>query len=430
MAGMSLKSYLPILLLTFVNVVGFAILIPVLPEIVTTYLEPPYVGLTYGLLISSYSFFQFLAAPIMGALSDRYGRRPLLFFSQLGTLISWCIFAAAYFVPAEATVAGLSLPIVIIALSRVIDGITGGNASVAMAWVSDRATPEQKTSIFGIQGAVFGLGFIIGPLIGGITGSTEIGYLGTAIASILLSLVTLIFIALMLPESLAPEHREDHVDLHLPTELNVISRFWQFRSNRFVMQVLLMRLFFALVFASYTTLLVLKLELEYSLSTTELGLAFAVVGIYAIVNQLFLVGRISRLIGDLNVVYLSYAATFLGLILFALVPSRVELGGFNISLGILAIVSYILVVGVSFGMPAFKSVLSNAVSERKQGVITGLDEALISLGQAITPAIAGLIYTIIGAGTFVWFALLLLVPFLIIWLRHGSPLVRQQYRAK
>lgn len=416
---MPLRPYLPIFLLTFVNVVGFAILIPVLPEIARIYLPPEYIGFTYGALISAYALFQFLAAPIMGALSDRFGRRPLLFFSQLGTLISWCIFAAAYFIPASASFWGLSLPILVIACARIVDGITGGNASVATAWISDRSSPEQKTAVFGIQGAVFGLGFIIGPVIGGITGSTPIGFLGTAIASIILSMITLILIGFFLPESLPPEHRDRELDFHLPTELNVVQRFLQFRSNRFVMHVLVMRLFFALVFASYTTLLILKLEMEYGLSPAEMGIALAVVGVYAIINQVFLVGRLSRLIGDLNVVYLSYATTFVGLILFAWIPPYVWLMGINVSLGLLALISYILMIGVSFGMPAFKSVLANAVDQRKQGVITGLDEALISLGQAITPAIAGLIYTFLGPWTFVLFASMLLIPLGIVWIRTG-----------
>src|SRR3989344_7690195 len=144
------KRLVPIAFLTFVNVIGFSIQIPVLPFIVDRYGGGP---IMYGILLSSYSMFQFLGAPLLGSLSDKYGRRPILLISQTGTLISWVIFAFAYFVPSSIHVATIPLPLAIIMLSRVVDGITGGNISVANAYVSDLTGPEEKTRIFGLLGA-------------------------------------------------------------------------------------------------------------------------------------------------------------------------------------------------------------------------------------------------------------------------------------
>ena len=144
----SVKKLMPVLILTFVNVIGFSILIPVLPEVLK-YFTGESSGLFYGLLLSSYALSQFLGAPILGSLSDKYGRRPILLLSQGGTILSWIIFASAYFIPKDMLVGSVSLPLVVIAISRILDGLTGGNVSVAQAWVSDKTTREEKTKAFG-----------------------------------------------------------------------------------------------------------------------------------------------------------------------------------------------------------------------------------------------------------------------------------------
>ena len=114
-----LPAYLP----TFVNGLGFSLLLPVLPYVVEDYGAPKVV---YGLLLASYSFFQFIGAPLLGRMSDSMGRKKILMVSQAGTLLSWVIFGVAYFLP-EVQLLWLSLPLVVIALSRVLDGVTGGN---------------------------------------------------------------------------------------------------------------------------------------------------------------------------------------------------------------------------------------------------------------------------------------------------------------
>lgn len=227
---MQLKKFIPIFALNFVNIIGFTLLIPVLPEIIRGYIDPSWQGTVYGGMISSYAFFQFLGAPILGALSDRYGRRPILFISQLGTLLSWVIFGGALLLP-NIPVLGLPLPILVMMFSRVTDGLTGGNISVANAWVSDMTKPEERTTAYGILGAVFGIGFLFGPAIGGLASATALGYLGTALVAFVISLITLGMIAWYLPESLPPSRRDSEVELHIGRELNILHKFGQFRSN-------------------------------------------------------------------------------------------------------------------------------------------------------------------------------------------------------
>ena len=142
-AALAMRKLFPILLLTFVNVIGFSLLIPVLPEVLIFFTGESS-GWLYGLLLSAYALSQFVAAPILGSLSDRYGRRSILLLSQMGTLLSWVIFGLAYFIPENWGVGGMSVALLVIMFSRITDGLTGGNVSVAQAWVSDRTTAKEK----------------------------------------------------------------------------------------------------------------------------------------------------------------------------------------------------------------------------------------------------------------------------------------------
>ena len=140
-----IKKFIPAYFLTFVNVLGFSILMPILPFIVDRYGAPKWV---YGLLITCYAAFQFIGAPFLGALSDRKGRKQILLISQAGTLLSWFLFLFALFLP-DMWVYGISIPLIVIAFSRLLDGVTGGNTSVTNAYVSDITTRKEKSYIFG-----------------------------------------------------------------------------------------------------------------------------------------------------------------------------------------------------------------------------------------------------------------------------------------
>jgi MFS family permease len=182
------KKLLPAYFLTFVNVLGFSILMPVLPFIVEKYGAPDWV---FGLLLSLYSAFQFIGAPYLGALSDSLGRKPILVISQAGTLLSWFIFLLALYLP-DYTIFGVGVGLMVIGIARALDGVTGGNTSVANAYVSDITTRQEKSYIFGFLGGIAGIGLMIGPGIGGITASTSLGFKGTALAAIAISTITLL----------------------------------------------------------------------------------------------------------------------------------------------------------------------------------------------------------------------------------------------
>lgn len=415
------KKYLPIYLLTLVNVIGFTLLIPILPGIVRTYVAEEYVSFGYGLLLSLYAGFQFLAGPFLGSLSDVYGRRKLLFFSQLGTALSWIVFAAAYFIPSEAEIFGLPLALIVIGISRITDGITGGNVSVANAWVSDITKPERKTKVFGQIGALFGLGFLFGPALGGYTIASEYGYLLTGGVAFLISFVTLIFIYFYLPESLPKSKRDTRVDASILDDFNIFKQLKGFKNQQLIWDLALLRTFFSIVFATYTTIIILIYESEFGISSLVLGFLLSLIGIFSFVNQAYVGPALASKLGDARSIYVSFIILFFSLALIPFIPSGQ--GSINAGFWLLTINAYFLNIGISLGMPTFKTLFSKSVSERKQGKIIGIDESLLSFGNSVAPILSGFIYVFLYRNIFFLFALLLAVPFLILYFRDGKVLL-------
>ncbi len=409
-----LKKYLPILLLTFVNIIGFTLLIPILPGLVAQYTEPQYVSIVYGALLSSYSFFQFLGSPILGSLSDRYGRRPILFISQLGTLLSWVIFGVGLLLP-DYRIAGLSLPLLVIAFSRVTDGITGGNISVAQAWISDVTSKEEKGRTFALMGGIFGFGFLVGPALGGFTSATSLGYMGSILTAFLISLLTLGLIAWQLPESLPEEKREKELALDVWQEINILKQIEKFRHNTLVHTLLNLRIIYALVFASYTTIIILFLERGYNLDARGLGIVLSLIGVFSIVNQIFITAPLSKKMGNLRSLLLGIGILSLGLATIPFLPTGISWRGLPVDLVLFMVNAFFINLGLSIGQPTFQAIITNSVSEKRQGAIMGLDASLLAVGQSISPIMAGALFSAFGNGLFFLYAIFLASPYLWAW---------------
>jgi len=166
----------------FVSLIGFGIIIPLLPFYAQTFGASP---TTIGLLFASFSLAQFVAAPILGDLSDRWGRRPVLVFSLLGTVLSFTLLALAH-----------SLTLLFIA--RIVDGLSGGNITAARAYIADVTPPEDRAKRYGLIGAAFGLGFILGPALGGAL--SHISYTAPIWAAVALSAIAAVLAYAWLPE--------------------------------------------------------------------------------------------------------------------------------------------------------------------------------------------------------------------------------------
>ena len=199
---------LPILLVNFIGTLGYSILMPLLVFLVVDFGGN---GLIYGLLGATYSAFQLVGAPLLGRWSDRIGRRPVLLVSQIGTLVAWLVFAAALTLPKDVLgqAGGVSwtVPLLLLFAARALDGLTGGNVSVANAYLADISDESDRQVNFGRMAVAAALGFTLGPAIGGALGATEWGYSAPVAAAIVVSLVASLLIAVGLPE---PERRAEH----------------------------------------------------------------------------------------------------------------------------------------------------------------------------------------------------------------------------
>jgi MFS family permease len=230
---------------------------------------------------------------------------------------------------------------------------------------------------------------------------------------------------LSLPESLSPENRDTELHINFWQDINVFHTIALFRDNTFVFHLLIMRLFFALVFASVTTLIVLILEQQYGLSSIYLGLVLSIMGLFGILNQAVIVHRVADRIGDLKTIYTSFGVLLIVMIFIAFLPDTVVIAGRDIGLYIFIFFIFLVMLGTSLGMPTFKSVLTSHAHPKRQGMITGVDESLLSLGQAVTPIIAGGLYTIIGPFTLLIYALFLIVPHMYVWAKTKHPMLRE-----
>jgi MFS transporter, DHA1 family, tetracycline resistance protein len=403
-----MRKLIPILFLSFVNVIGFSILIPVLPEILIQ-LTGESSGLLYGLLLSSYALSQFVAAPVLGSISDRYGRRPILLLSQFGTILSWIIFAAAYFIPRDAMIGTLSLPLLVIALSRITDGITGGNIAVAQAWVSDMTTAKEKTRAFGLVGATFGFGFMAGPALGGFSVSTSIGFLGTALLALFISLIAFAFIFWGLPESLSEENKTKKDDYSIRENFNFVKKFNLFKDNNVIKNLLWVRVFFSLAFVGFTTAIILFLGRTYDLSPVQIGLVMSGIGVFSILNQAVIVPKFDKKFGSFKTFFIGLFLTSVVLSLHTLLPVMFETVFVGKVIFVFFFLSFFLNLGISMIMTTFKTIITTNTAENKQGQATGLDESISSFGQGVSPLFAGVLYDVIGFWSFALYGGALLI---------------------
>jgi DHA1 family tetracycline resistance protein-like MFS transporter len=400
------KEIIPIALLNFVNVLGFTIMIPVMPYIIKYFNQSPVI---YGFLLSIYPFFQFLSSPILGSLSDKYGRKPVLLISQIGTVIGWLVFALSYYVE-NIPLMFTSLPIIIIAFARMIDGVTGGNSSIANAYLSDITSPQEKAKLFGTIGAISGIGMLIGPAIGSFSSSTSIGYLGTIIVVGFISVLTLVFIQFYLKESLPDESKNKDLKIDLFKNLNLIYKISKYKENTVLMNLFILRVFFGFVMSCYTSIIMLFVIDTFNLEPKQLGYFLLFVGSFLIFNQAVMVKQFIRKFGDIKTLIIAQFLLMFGLVSITTTSS----------MALYIVFYYILNLGISLSMPSFKSMISNSVDRTKQGEIMGIEESMAAATSALGPMIAGWFYTHIHSQAFILIAGLVLISLLIVYIKNGS----------
>lgn len=395
------KKLIPILLLSFMNTIGFSILIPVLPFLTERYGSGPIV---YGVLLSVFALFQFIGSPVLGALSDIYGRRPILLISYGGTLLGWIVFTGALYLP-DIRIMMIALPLLGIGLSRAVDGLTGGNISVANACISDLVAPSDRAKTFGMLGATFGFGMLIGPVLGSVIAATSLGFAGVGIFASVFSLMTLLTIYIGLPESLPLSKRAHDTSMRLWKRINVVSRIAYYAQSRQVRILFTVRVLFSMGFVAYVSIFIFHAIHFFHLNELQSAKLMIFTGSFLIINQWFAVKWFVSRFGESKTFSIGQ-----GLMLVALVAVS-----FAHTVTVFVCIYYFLNLGISLSMSTFRALVIQSVSEQQRGEIMGIEESLVALVQAIIPVLAGLLYAAIGIMSFAVFAILNGCVFMVIY---------------
>ena len=362
---MSRSPLIVILTTVFIDLVGFGIVIPVLPFYAegTQFNATPR---TVGLLFASYSIMQLIFSPILGGLSDKYGRRPVLLISIIGTGIGFLVLGFAQTLP-------------MLFAGRILDGITGGNISTAQAYVADVTTKENRATGMGLIGAAFGFGFIFGPAIGGILShwGIQVPFLfaaGLCFANALLLYFTL-------PETVTAQHPAQN---RAARGRGLGQLFASLKQPRLGF-VLTIYFLFVVAFSIMTTSFSLYTMFRFGYDARHTGYLFAYVGIIAVIIQGGLIGRLVKRFGELPLIIVG--ALCFAISLFAVPFVGPAAGG----LGALLIGGGVFSMGNSLATPALTSLASKSAEADEQGTILGVTQSVASMARAIGPFLAALL---------------------------------------
>jgi DHA1 family tetracycline resistance protein-like MFS transporter len=344
----------------FIDLIGFGLVIPVLPFYVegTEFNASPS---TVGLLFASYSIMQMVFTPILGRLSDRYGRRPILLVSLIGTGVGFLII-------------GFATTLWMLFAGRIIDGISGGNISTAQAYIADVTTPENRAKGMGLIGAAFGLGFVFGPAIGGILSrwGNHVPFLFAAG----LAFSNAILLYFVLPETVTPDH---------PARASAATDRWKqlagaLKQSRLAF-ILLIYFLFVVAFSIMTTTFGLFTMYRFGYDAHDTGWLFVFVGIIGAVIQGGLIGWLVKTFGELPLVVV-------GALLFAVSLFAIPFTGPQTGLLTLLLVGGTFALGNSLSTPALTGLASKSVGRGEQGGVLGITQSVASLSRTIGPLIA------------------------------------------
>ena len=359
-----------VFLTVFLDLVGFGIVLPLLPFYATELGASPF---AVGLIIASYSAMQFLFAPIWGSLSDRYGRRPLLLVGLFGSAASYLVF-------------GLARSLEVLLLSRVIAGIMGANIPVAQAYIADSTTIERRARGMGLIGAAFGLGFIFGPAIGGGLSPWGYGVPGFVAAGLSLTAATAAW--RWLPESLTPENRVRDGQRILSAVTGRARAATRVLTRKRLRDPIGVFFLGTMGFAGFTTIFPLFLENPLGLTAVHAGGMFALVGMVSAGVQGGLIGPMVERYGERVNAALGGTVLSAGVIAMGLGQS------------ILATILSLLAVGVGWGLlaPSLQSLVSRRAMANEQGEVLGVNQSASALARVIGPVAAGWAYGALGSG--------------------------------
>lgn len=378
------RPLLVIFLTILVNLIGFGIIIPLLPFYAETFGASP---LAIGLLFASFSLCQLVASPVLGELSDRWGRRPVLIFSLLGTVVSFVMLALAH-------------SLLMLFAARIVDGLSGGNITTARAYIGDIATEDNRARAFGMLGAAFGLGFIIGPGLGGLF--ARISYTAPIWAAAAITVAATLLAWLWLPETI---HRTS------------ASAGSPWRALHDVGTRPGLRTLFAIdflywaSFAVYQTTFALFGQRRFGFDATHIGYLLAAFGFLGVLVQGVAVGPIVRRLGERRTLTVGLLFAALGW------------GGSALthSFGVFVAMLVPGAIGIGLTNPSLIALVSGAGGRHEQGRVQGAAAALESLGRTVGPVWGNGLLQWAGEGAAYGSAAAVLVGTALLSIRYHKP---------
>jgi MFS family permease len=365
-AALKKSALFTVLLIAFVDLIPFGLIIPLQADYAKSLNASP---LMFGLILGCYSLAQFIFAPILGRISDRVGRRPVLLISIAGSVI-------AHLMLAFADIAA-SLPLLFAA--RVLDGVTGGNIAVAQACIADVTTPENRSKGMGLFGAAFGLGFVVGPALGALLAIGGTAWPGFGAAAI--SLVALALVLFALPET-RPAGSRSAADRAFS-----LNKLRQVLQNPRITELIAIYVTTAFAFVFLEATFVYLCKDVYHLDKAGVGFLFSYIGILLVLVQGGLIGRLVPRFGEPALIVIGLVITAAGMFAISITPLTASP---ILALLILACVPIALGNGIT--SPSLQGLISQQAIAGQQGGTLGIAQGLASLSRAVAPPLAGACY--------------------------------------
>lgn len=352
-------AFVFIFITVLLDMISFGIIIPVFPQLILKLQGGDMAGAAaiFGIFGTAFALMQFIFSPVQGALADRFGRRPVILLSNLGLGLDYIVMAVAPTIP-------------ILFLGRLVSGATSASFSISGAYVADVTPQQERAARFGMLGAAFGIGFIIGPAIGGLLGAVDLRAPFWAAAA--LSITNFVYGVLILPESL-PADRRTPFRLHAANPIGAV----RFLGSRPVLLTLTIAMLFAfLAHDAIPNTWVLYTTYRFNFDERAVGVSLAIVGAASLVVNGFLVGRVVKWLGEYNALLAGLGFGIVSELLFALAPTTWLL------LGTLPVYA---LAGLSGG--PFQSIATREVQPNEQGQLQGALTALRSMVTLVTPGL-------------------------------------------
>ncbi|MFA5997245.1 MAG: MFS transporter [Candidatus Paceibacterota bacterium] len=380
----SSQRIIPLVFVTvLVDMLGIGILIPIIPQLFTNPLSPHFItsSVNYGggyflvgLLLALYSIGMFLAAPLFGELSDEYGRKKMLSYALAGGAFSYLLFAIA--------VATQNIPLMLFA--RITGGLSAGNIGIAQAVIADITPPAKRAVRFGLIGAAFGIGFILGPAVGGVLSDpTGLGVFGAATPfffSAFLATINTLWVIYVLPETNVNMKKSTKDFSFVRSFLNITNAL---RPSK-LRALFGVNFFFQSGFSFYTSFLGVLLVYRFVMSEVNIGTYFSYVGIFIVVTQALITRPITARFSEKQILQLSLPAVALSIVAIALAPTVTAL----------YFIAPFFAVATGLSMANLTAAVSRRAGEGIQGEVMGINSSINALAQAYPPLVGGVIATI------------------------------------